>query len=49
LVTRDEVVLATKAGVARRGAQRQVDASRRTLLATLDVAGPARTDHLDPG
>jgi len=48
LVARDEVVLATKAGVARRGTERQVDASRRTLLATLDASlDRLRTDHLD--
>ena len=48
LVTRDELVLATKAGVARRGGERQVDASRRALLATLDASlDRLRTDHVD--
>src|SRR5262245_57807723 len=48
LVTRDELVLTTKAGVARRGAERQVDTSRRALLAMLDASlDRLGTEHVD--
>ncbi|WP_181311040.1 aldo/keto reductase [Nocardioides campestrisoli] len=48
VVRRDEVVLATKAGVSRRGGERHVDTSRGALLRALD--GSLRrlgVDHVD--
>ena len=48
VMARDELVLATKAGISRRGGARQVDTSRRGLLDSLD--GSLRrlgTDHVD--
>ena len=48
VVPRDEVVLATKAGISRRGGERVVDVSRGRLLAELD--GSLRrlgVDHVD--
>jgi aryl-alcohol dehydrogenase-like predicted oxidoreductase len=48
VVARDEVVLATKAGISRRTGERVTDTSRGTLLSTLD-ASLARlgVDHVD--
>ena len=48
VMARDEVVLATKAGISRRSGARQIDTSRRALLDGLD--GSLRrlgTDHVD--
>jgi len=48
VVPRDEVVIATKAGISRRAGERVVDVSRRTLLGQLD--GSLRrlaVDHVD--
>jgi len=48
VMSRDELVLATKAGISRRSGSRQVDTSRRGLLDSLD--GSLRrlgTDHVD--
>ena len=48
VVARDEVVLATKAGIWRRGGERATDTSRGALLRGLDVSlKRLRTDHLD--
>ena len=48
VMARDEVVLATKAGIGRRGGSRQVDTSRRGLLEGLDSSlRRLRTDHVD--
>ncbi|RJK93850.1 aldo/keto reductase [Vallicoccus soli] len=48
LVDRDDVVLATKAGIDRRSGQRVVDTSRRALLAALDASlDRLGTDHVD--
>src|SRR6478736_10253901 len=38
VVARDEVVIATKAGISRRTGTRVTDASRGTMLATLDAS-----------
>jgi len=48
VMARDEVVLATKAGIGRRGGSRQVDTSRRALLGALDCSlRRLGTDHVD--
>jgi aryl-alcohol dehydrogenase-like predicted oxidoreductase len=48
LVPRDEVVVATKAGISRRTGQRVLDTSRGTLLATLDASlRRLGVDHVD--
>ncbi len=48
VVARDEVVLATKAGLSRRSDQRSADTSRGTLLTTLDASlKRMRVDHVD--
>lgn len=48
VVARDEVVLATKAGVSRRTGERVVDTSRGTLLRTLDQSlARLGVDHVD--
>lgn len=48
VVARDEVVLATKAGVSRRSGRRVTDCSRGTLLATLDASlRRLGVDHVD--
>lgn len=48
VMARDEVVLATKAGISRRGGSRQVDTSRRGLLDGLDASlRRLGTDHVD--
>jgi len=48
LVPREEVVVATKAGLSRRSGQRRVDTSRRALLQTLDASlDRLGTDHVD--
>jgi aryl-alcohol dehydrogenase-like predicted oxidoreductase len=48
VVARQDVVLATKAGIARRGGVRTVDTSRRALLAQLDTSlRSLGTDHVD--
>jgi aryl-alcohol dehydrogenase-like predicted oxidoreductase len=48
VVARDEVVLATKAGISRRGGHRSVDTSRGHLLSTLDASlRRLGTDHVD--
>ena len=48
VVARDEVVLATKAGIWRRGGERASDTSRGALLRGLDVSlKRLGTDHLD--
>ncbi len=48
VVPRDDVVIATKAGVSRRGGRRSVDTSRRGLLASLDASlGRLGVDHVD--
>ena len=39
VVARDEIVLATKAGISRRTGERVVDTSRGSLLPTLDASG----------
>jgi len=47
-VRRDEVVIATKAGIDRSGARRRVDTSRRYLLSALDASlERLGTDHVD--
>ncbi|MEZ0580536.1 aldo/keto reductase [Nocardioides sp. MH1] len=46
--SRDDVVLATKAGIWRRGQERQVDTSRRALLGGLDTSlRRLGVDHVD--
>ena len=48
VVRRDEVVLATKAGIWRRGGERATDTSRRALLRGLDTSlKRLGTDHVD--
>lgn len=48
VVSRDEIVLATKAGISRRGQGRSVDTSRGHLLRTLDASlKRLGTDHVD--
>jgi aryl-alcohol dehydrogenase-like predicted oxidoreductase len=48
VVARDEVVIATKAGISRRTGQRVTNASRGHLLATLDASlRRLGTDHVD--
>jgi aryl-alcohol dehydrogenase-like predicted oxidoreductase len=48
VVARDDVVICTKAGVVPRGDRREVDCSRRALLASLDTSlARLRTDHVD--
>ncbi|WP_121251490.1 aldo/keto reductase [Nocardioides ferulae] len=48
VVARDEVVLATKAGIVRRGDTRRLDTSRGHLLPTLDASlRRLGTDHVD--
>ncbi|WP_028654897.1 aldo/keto reductase [Nocardioides sp. J54] len=48
VVARDDVVLATKAGVSRRGGERVTDTSRGGLLRTLDASlRRLGTDHVD--
>src|SRR5690606_26908102 len=48
VVRRDEVVIATKAGVGRRGNDRVADTSRGTLLANLDESlRRIGVDHVD--
>ncbi len=48
VVARDEIVLATKAGVSRRGEQTRYDTSRGHLLATLDASlERLGVDHVD--
>jgi len=48
VVGRDEVVLATKAGISRRSGERVVDTSRGTLLDELDASlDRLGTDHVD--
>src|SRR3954449_12303427 len=48
LVDRDEVVLATKAGISRRTGERVVDTSRRAVLDALDGSlQRLGTDHVD--
>jgi aryl-alcohol dehydrogenase-like predicted oxidoreductase len=48
VVSRDEVVLATKAGVRRNRGEREVDVSRRHLIRTLDASlRRLGTDHVD--
>jgi aryl-alcohol dehydrogenase-like predicted oxidoreductase len=48
VVARDEIVLATKAGISRRGGHRAVDTSRGHLLSTLDASlRRLGTDHVD--
>jgi len=48
VVSREDVVLATKAGLSRRDGVRRVDASRRALLAQLDASlERLGTDHVD--
>ncbi len=48
VVPRDEVVLATKAGISRRTGERVTDTSRGTLLTTLDASlARLRVDHVD--
>lgn len=48
VVRRDEVVLATKAGISRRGNERITDTSRGALLRALDTSlKRLRTDHVD--
>ena len=48
VVGRDEVVVATKAGISRRSGQRVVDTSRGTLLDELDASlDRLGTDHVD--
>ncbi len=48
LVARDEVVIATKAGISRRTGERVVDVSRRRLLDELDASlRRLGTDHVD--
>lgn len=48
VVHRDDLVLATKAGVSRRTGERVVDTSRRALIASLDASlRRLRVDHVD--
>jgi aryl-alcohol dehydrogenase-like predicted oxidoreductase len=47
VVDREEVVLATKAGVSRRTGERVVDTSRKALLDSLDGLQRLGTDHVD--
>ena len=48
VVARDEVVLATKAGISRRTGERVTNTSRGTLLTTLDASlRRLRVDHVD--
>lgn len=48
VVARDELVIATKAGISRRTGERVVDVSRRALLDTLDASlARLHTDHVD--
>jgi aryl-alcohol dehydrogenase-like predicted oxidoreductase len=48
VVARDEIVLATKAGISRRGGHRAVDTSRGHLLSALDASlKRLGTDHVD--
>jgi aryl-alcohol dehydrogenase-like predicted oxidoreductase len=48
VVARDEIVLATKAGISRRSGQRTIDTSRGHLLGALDASlGRLGTDHVD--
>lgn len=48
VVARDEVVLATKAGISRRTGERVTNTSRGTLLTTLDASlKRLRVDHVD--
>lgn len=48
VIARDEVVLATKAGISRRTGERVTDTSRGTLLSTLDASlKRLRVDHVD--
>jgi len=48
VVARDEIVLATKAGISRRGGERSIDTSRGGLLATLDASlSRLGVDHVD--
>jgi aryl-alcohol dehydrogenase-like predicted oxidoreductase len=48
VVSREEVVLATKAGISRRTGERVTDTSRGTLLTTLDASlARLRVDHVD--
>ncbi len=48
VVPRSELVLCTKAGLRREDGERVVDASRRSLLGSLDVSlARLRTDHVD--
>jgi aryl-alcohol dehydrogenase-like predicted oxidoreductase len=48
VVARDEIVLATKAGISRRGGQRSIDTSRGHLLSALDASlRRLGTDHVD--
>lgn len=48
VVSREDVVLATKAGLSRRAGVRHLEASRRALLATLDASlDRLGTDHVD--
>ena len=48
VVSRNEVVLATKAGISRRTGERVTDTSRGTLLTTLDASlARLRVDHVD--
>jgi aryl-alcohol dehydrogenase-like predicted oxidoreductase len=48
VMSRDEIVIATKAGISRRGGARQVDTSRRGLLDGLDSSlARLGTDHVD--
>lgn len=48
VVSRDSVVLISKAGLRQRGKKRMVDASRRAMLASLDASlVRLGTDHLD--
>ncbi|GAA1973320.1 aldo/keto reductase [Nocardioides panacihumi] len=48
VVARDEIVLATKAGISRRSGQRAIDTSRGHLLSALDASlKRLGTDHVD--
>lgn len=48
VLARDELVLATKAGISRRTGERTVDVSRRALLDALDASlDRLRVDHVD--
>lgn len=47
-VSREDVVVCTKAGISRHGDERRVDLSRRALMAQLDASlGRLGTDHVD--